>query len=88
MNTMTAEHPRWEEFEERLEGPEGCNFQEDENEETTWQCKGGTDKSKATAILIDMEMDVSTSLSYFESNGGYCDCEILFNISPLCMRGG
>lgn len=28
---MTLKHPRWEEFCTRLDGPEGCDFKEDEN---------------------------------------------------------
>jgi hypothetical protein len=86
-NIMTIEHPRWEEFAERLEGPEGCNFTAEYDEAGNyidgsgrWQCKGGKDKTFATAILTDMGMDVEASLKYFEVNGGYCDCEILFNV--------
>ena len=78
---MTAEHERWEEFCERLGGPEGCNFREAEDGRTIWNCNGGTDKSLATAILEQMGgFDIPASLAYFEANGGYCDCEILFNV--------
>lgn len=73
---MTRDHARWEEFCERLAGPEGCNFSDD-----GWLCAGGRDKTFATAILESMGgIDVAASLSYFERNGGYCDCEILFNV--------
>ena len=41
MEILTKEHERFEEFCERLEGPEGCNFKEDENGKITWKCKGG-----------------------------------------------
>lgn len=74
---MTPEHSNWDDFVERLEGPEGCDFEGGGN---TWKCRGGTDKTFATAILTDMGMDVEASLKYFEKHGGYCDCEILFNV--------
>jgi Protein of unknown function (DUF2695) len=80
-NAMTKEHPRWEEFLERLEGPEGCNFREAAPGKTVWNCAGGDDKSLATAILTDMGASIEESLAYFEAHGGYCDCEILFNVA-------
>ena len=67
-----------EKFLERLEGPEGCNFQEDE----TWQCEGGLDKSLSRAILYNMgitKKEIKEFLNECEKLGGYCDCEILFN---------
>lgn len=86
MRPMTPQHPLWEEFVRRLEGPKGCNFKKDKKGKVTWTCKGGTDKSKAKAILESMvresmaNIDVEKSLAYFEEHGGYCDCEILFNV--------
>jgi hypothetical protein len=79
---MTPAHPKWAEFTTRLEGAEGCNFQDDGK--TTWQCKGGMNKDFATAILASMgfdEQSITSSLKFFEANGGHCDCEILFNIA-------
>ena len=74
---MTPEHPLWGEFCERLEGPEGCNFTPD----LKWTCKGGNDKSFATAILKHMgDIDIPVSIKYFDDHGGHCDCEILFNV--------
>ena len=85
MNLMNAEHPDWDEFCGRLEGPEGCNFQEDEAGKITWDCAGGTDQTYAEKILKAMnenggEIDVEGSLAYYRENGGHCDCEILFNV--------
>jgi hypothetical protein len=78
---MTPKHPLWKQFINRLAGPEGCNFQQDKGGSWSWKCKGGNDKSFATAILKTMDnIDIESSLEYFESKGGYCDCEILFNI--------
>ena len=85
---MTPDNPHWEEFIDRLEGPEGCNFQGEYDDEgeviadtVTWACGGGKDKSKATAILRTMpNIDVTASLAFFEEHGGFCDCEIAFNV--------
>lgn len=80
---MTPQHPRWDEFCERLGGPEGCNFQGDGGANTSWTCAGGTDKTFATHILTAMGLsadDVAWSLEYFSAHGGHCDCEILFNV--------
>jgi hypothetical protein len=81
---MSPKHPRWEEFKERLEGPEGCNFQEKDpgNPATaTWTCGGGEKKDFAAKILQSMpEIDIEGSLRFFESQDGWCDCEILFNV--------
>ena len=76
---MTPEHPRWEEFCERLSGPEGCDFQ-GEGATARWRCWG---TYHASAILILMGLstdDVAWSLEYFSAHGGHCDCEILFNV--------
>lgn len=80
LEVMTPIHPKWEDFCSRLEGPEGCDFQE-KNGEFTWECKGGFDKTKSISILKKMGgIDVEKSLKFFEENGGHCDCEILFNV--------
>lgn len=85
MELMNREHPRWEEFLKRLEGPEGCNFQEKEPGNPlsiTWLCAGGNNKDFATKILTDMGgIDIDKSLAFFHANGGHCDCEILFNVA-------
>jgi hypothetical protein len=76
MTIMNPAHPDWEEFVERLGGPEGCDWQEDD----TWRC-GGPKYRFARAILESMpDTDVEASLAYFRDNGGGCDCTILFNI--------
>lgn len=81
---MTPNHPQWSTFCERLDGPEGIDSRMDDDGDFAWTCDGGRDKSKATAILQTMSgIDVAASLEYFESRGGYCDCEILLNIAAL-----
>ena len=93
---MTPDHPRWEEFIHRLEGPEGCHFQGEYDDDgklipdsVKWECAGGEDKSKAVAILRTMpEIDVTASLVFFEQHSGYCDCEIVFNVEMNYQTGG
>jgi hypothetical protein len=78
---MNPEHPKWGEFCARLEGPEGCDFKEDEKGKVTWKCAGKNDKSFAMDILKTMPgINVDDSLAFFEGSGGMCDCEILFNV--------
>jgi len=79
---MNPKHPRWQEFIDRLQSKEGCDFKEDDKGKVTWKCKGEQDKSFARKILSKMGKTIDTdgSLKYFEEHGGYCDCEIVFNV--------
>jgi hypothetical protein len=92
VGAMTKHHPQWDEFCDRLEGPDGVNPQPGPrtnpdgtvSEGWSWTCAGGNDKSLASRILIAMGFtneQVAASLAYFESKGGFCDCEILFNVA-------
>ncbi len=85
MKIMKPGHRRWMEFAARLEGPEGCNFryQEPNNPASiVCNCEGGRNKCNAEAILKEMgEIDIPGSLLYFERHGGFCDCQILFNVA-------
>lgn len=89
--TMTPKHPRWAEFRNRLEGPEGCNFRrvpegsKDPND-TTWECDSN-DRTlpKARRILHNMslsETEIINSILFFHQHGGHCDCEVVFNVFP------
>ena len=82
---MNKDHELWDEFIERLEGPEGCNFRRtdpDDSKTTTWKCSGGSNKDFAVTILKTMpDINIDGSLKFFEDNGGFCDCEILFNVA-------
>ena len=92
MTTPSAEpilprHPRWEEFLDRLCGPEGCDFQE---ATMTWTCFGGTDKRFSRRVLAGMglsERAIEVSLAYFEDHGGHCDCEVVFNVGEARSTG-
>lgn len=82
MEIMSPGHKDWKKFYALLEGPEGCDFKEDESGEVTWKCKGGMNKTKAKRILryFFPSCDVAESVKLFDEHGGHCDCEILFNV--------
>jgi hypothetical protein len=68
--TMTPEHPRWKEFTALLDS-------------FARVCNCSIVKPGARQVLAFMGMDVDTSLAYFESRGGFCDCEVLMNVPAL-----
>jgi len=82
---MSGEHPRWREFRDLLQGLQGCNFREGSDGQITWQCNRGLERPRTRAVLEGMGFDqdfVERSLGYFAEHGGYCDCEVLFNVDP------
>jgi len=96
--TMVVSRPRWKEFLSRMEGKEGCNFREDPKKLETrkesarfgkprivWNCEHTL--NIASRLLRKMGFDVESSLTYFRSRGGYCDCEVLFNVPRRRRRG-
>jgi hypothetical protein len=85
LSVMTRQHPRWEEFVVRLEGPEGLSFTlGPKRGQMRSRCSGHTDRPYARSILTAMGgMNVEGSMKYFEDHGGFCDCEILLNVDRL-----
>jgi len=83
---MTMNHPRWNEFLERLSGPEGCNFHEGvpgDGKTLTWTCDCTETCPLSSRILAEMGLtpdEIEESLEYFCSFGGYCDCEVVLNV--------
>lgn len=68
---MSQDHPRWDEFIEKLEDSDAMQ-----------KCSAKTDRIYAKNILETMsDIDIEGSMSFFESRGGFCDCEILLNIA-------
>src|SRR4051812_26215878 len=89
-NAMRPGAPRWVEFFDRLQGPEGCDFKEEPVEDgepkIAWRCGGGYDRTYARAILEAMGYDeayIERSFAFFDEHGGHCDCEILFNVASV-----
>lgn len=75
---MKKQHPRWDEFIQRLAGPEGCDFREEPDGRPTSRCQG---KKLTKAVLKAMGgVNIPASITYFEKNGGYCDCEVVLNL--------
>lgn len=88
MKIMTRKHPQWNEFCDRLEGKEGCNFRKEKTKnhlkgEIVWKCAGGMNKDLSTKILKKYYPDINIpkTMKYFEKLGGHCDCEVLFNVN-------
>jgi hypothetical protein len=86
---MTPSHKKWKTFVKRLQGKEGCNFRNNRKEgpgnpaDTIWNCSSDEKKPFARKILKDMGLtttEIRQSLEYFSAHGGYCDCDILFNV--------
>ncbi len=68
---MTSEHPRWDAFCKKLETAIEKNG-----------CTAKTGKQNAKRVMKEMGgINIKASCDYFEDNGGYCDCEILWNVA-------
>jgi len=65
-----------------LESPEGCNFQQEtpgDIASMTWTCDGTL---KLTRQWMRAHgVDEAINISELEERGGYCDCEVLFNVA-------
>lgn len=74
---MNKNHPQWITFIEKLEA--ACDFRATENNDFTWNCNHDHEFSRK--ILTSFEnIDIERSIKFFEESGGFCDCEILFNV--------
>lgn len=83
---MTPYNSKWQEFIDRLQGPEGCNFREDIRntvKRQTWDCDNTPQRPLARKIMKSMglsDQEIEQSLGFFHAGGGHCDCEIVFNV--------
>lgn len=86
LGMMSPYHRRWEEFKERLLGSEGCNFRREDPRDvktTRFDCDSTPKRKHARKILKKMgatAAEIEQSLGYFSAMGGFCDCEIVFNV--------
>jgi Protein of unknown function (DUF2695) len=74
----------WDRYFDFLADPDACNFQQDdETEQITWTCKGGTDKTFSEQILRERlaqdNAGVEAVHRIVDALGGHCDCEIVLN---------
>lgn len=66
-----------------LEGKEGCNFTEkikDDPNSITWKCYHDFRFTKEILSKEFPKVNQSKFIEFCKKNGGYCDCEILFNV--------
>jgi hypothetical protein len=85
LEVMTPQNPRWELFADAL-------YRMMEWNEHTWKCDGDkghnpehpehVHRYAKTVMGLMGGIDIEKSLAFFEEHGGYCDCEILFNVDP------
>jgi hypothetical protein len=83
---MTPKDTRWEEFASRLEESLAPEVDQYGHKIIRWWC-GGT-HHHCVDVLRGMGLDagdVEASLAYFRDRGGYCDCEVMFNV--VCLAG-
>ena len=78
--TMGPSHPKWAEFLADLGGPKGCDFRKDASGRSTWKCDGTVKRPICRRTLKRYDVDVAGSLKLFVRHGGYCDCEVVFNV--------
>jgi Protein of unknown function (DUF2695) len=89
---MTPDHSLWDEFIDRLNGPEGCNFELKESgaeRSLTWECDAAGAFPISRQILGDWGFsleEIEESLSYFQEHGGYCDCEMVLKVHSFVWR--
>jgi Protein of unknown function (DUF2695) len=84
MEVLTPESPRWDEFANAL-----FEVTRIPGDPEAWLCDGdGNGESNpylvyryAKKVMTDMgNVDIPGTLAFFQAHGGYCDCEILFNV--------
>jgi hypothetical protein len=76
---LTLKHALWDEFANRLYGPEGCDVK-GEGADMNWKCDGTFCNAISILTALAADIDIPATLAYLRENGAYCDCEILLNI--------
>ena len=62
---LTYDHPAWPEFARAMETPHTeCDYSH----------------TRTRAALRAIAVDEDASIAWLENEGGYCDCEVLFNV--------
>jgi hypothetical protein len=62
--TLTFDHPRWQEFADAIETRTPCDHSH----------------THTRAALRGIDVDEDASITWLESKGGYCDCEVMLNV--------
>jgi hypothetical protein len=88
---LTPEHVSWHSFKRELKGPEGINIRF-EGSKAKWNCSHRLTRPLTRKILRKYkEIDIEATLKIFETLGGSCDCEVVFNVEARfweTMGGG
>lgn len=83
----TPQHPRWDEFYKLLNDELeafGCSGDGSQLDMDTPKPAMQTQPTHwlSRHLLTAMQCDVDASIELFKRHGGYCDCEVLFNVDP------
>lgn len=76
MQILTPSHPRWREFTSTLSD----RLLAEVPAHRTSGCDN-THREAVAVMTVMGDIDIKASLTFFEKYGGYCDCEILFNVA-------
>jgi hypothetical protein len=77
---MGPTHPEWAAFCTALAGEGYCDFTEDEEGKPSWHCQHDHRHTRSLLANKWPMIDVEATLKLFRDHGGYCDCEVLFNV--------
>ena len=78
MIVLKKSHPKFQYFCWKLCDPDACDFKQVDGE-WIWSCDNQLTHTRR--ILEEMgDIDVEATMKYFKENGGYCDCEIIWNV--------
>lgn len=71
--------PRFREFADKLQGPEGINVKvTGKGEDYHWTCFH--DHRFTRKIVAEMGYDPDRTVEYLEAAGGRCDCTVIMNV--------
>lgn len=63
-----------------LEGPQGCDFTRGEDPmDISWNCDNQLTLTRKW--LKSQHLAVDTNVTALQELGGFCDCEVLFNVA-------
>jgi len=75
-NILKPGHELWQEFVNRLAGPEGCDF----NSKRKGVCCGDLVFTKYILRKHFPGLNHEKTIEFFKEHGGHCDCEVLYNV--------
>jgi hypothetical protein len=82
---MDKSNHKWNEFLDMLH--KEVNFRETSKGRHTWDCDGTLTKTENILREHFPEVDIERSLDFMMQHGGYCDCEVIFNVEDEIVTG-